>query len=115
MEIQGKNWGTTALIHRGNNVEVHYIEIEKGGFCSEHIHQHKFNKFTVLEGELEVKIWKSEKAIDRIVLKQGHELTVAPGEFHQFAAVTFVRAIETYWVELEKDDIVRRTQGGKNG
>lgn len=115
MEKQGKVWGETSTIYKGNNVEVHYITVQKDGFCSKHTHAHKFNKFTVIKGTLLIRIWKdygSQQLVDETILNAGDEITVSPGEFHQFEALTDVEAIETYWVTLSSNDIEREVQGG---
>ena len=38
--IQGKVWGSTGPLFFKNNVEIHRIEVVKGGFCSKHKHEH---------------------------------------------------------------------------
>lgn len=115
MEKQGKVWGETSTIFKSNNVEVHYITIKAGGFCSKHLHAHKANRFNVISGTLLIRIWKSygsHELVDETTLDIGDEITVAPGEHHQFEAITDVQAIETYWVTLDSGDIEREVQGG---
>ena len=109
----GKIWGKTEALFSRNNVEIHRIEIEKGGYCSKHKHEHKWNMFYVESGELEVIVWKDGGAHDSTVLISGDNNAVPPGEFHQFRAITDVIAYEVYWTELGADDIVRETIGGK--
>lgn len=112
MIIQGKVWGKTSPIFNKNNVELHVIAIEKGGFCSNHCHKHKFNKFVVLNGKLKVTITKDYGLHDVTILEAGQECTVAPGEFHKFEALERTEALELYWVELNEKDIVRVDVGG---
>lgn len=117
MIIQGKVWGCTSPIFNTNNVEAHYIEINKGGYCSNHKHQHKYNKFIILDGELQVTISKdygNGVLQDITILGKGQEITVNPGEYHQFEALQDTQALEFYWVELNPTDIVRLTHGGVN-
>ena len=38
---------------------------------------------------------------------------VKPGEYHKFEALEDTIAYEIYWIELNPDDIVRETCGGK--
>lgn len=109
----GKVWGKTEAIFARNNVEIHRIEVEKGGYCSKHRHDHKWNMFFVESGELEVVVWKGDDSHDSTLLLSGDNTAVPPGESHQFRAVTDVIAYEVYWTELNTNDIVRETIGGK--
>jgi mannose-6-phosphate isomerase-like protein (cupin superfamily) len=116
MDKSGKYWGTTRSIFLQNNVEMHVMEINPGGYCSEHYHTMKFNRFVVLEGQLDVLTWKSgEKAEpDRVTLNPMDECTVKPGHFHKFENNSDkpCKALEIYWTELRADDIERRSIGG---
>ena len=56
--IQGKFWGTTRCFFENSSSEVHYIEANKGGYCSRHYHQNKWNRFIILEGSLKITIYK---------------------------------------------------------
>ena len=47
-------------------------------------------------------------------MKEGDLCIVPPGEFHQFIAPTPVKALEIYWSELDHNDIMRETVGGKS-
>ena len=38
---QGKVWGQTQPLFNKNNVEIHRIETNKGGYCSKHKHEFK--------------------------------------------------------------------------
>ena len=58
--VQGKFWGTTRCFFENCSSEVHYIEANKGGFCSRHHHENKWNRFIVLEGALKVIIYKQD-------------------------------------------------------
>lgn len=118
MDKSGKYWGVTRRLFFQNNVEMHYMEITPGGYCSEHRHKHKFNRFIVLEGALKVISWKSgdDQEPDYVVLKSGDECTIKPGIFHKFETFdeNSCKAIEVYWTELSPDDIERRSIGGKH-
>ena len=115
MIIQGKVWGTTTPLFCKNNVELHYVEIKKGGYCSKHLHKSKYNRFFVMKGLLQVTIWKnygSETLEDISIIKEGQECTVSPGDFHKFVALEDTIALEIYWVELSESDIKREDHGG---
>jgi mannose-6-phosphate isomerase-like protein (cupin superfamily) len=109
----GKIWGKTEALFNQNNVELHRIEVERGGYCSKHKHEHKWNMFFVESGELEVIVWTGGGVHDSTLLIQGDNTAVPPGVFHQFRAITDVVAYEIYWTDLSADDIVRETVGGK--
>jgi len=111
MKRVGKVWGETSELFFGNNVEIHYITIVKGGFCSKHKHTSKFNRFVVLSGILKVTMFDN-KFEDVTILSAGDEFTVNTDQYHRFEAVTPVEAIEIYWVELSRNDIHRVDTGG---
>ncbi len=115
MNVQGKVWGVTTSLFNKNNVEVHFIRANKGGYCSVHLHKAKFNKFIVLTGKLKITTWKdygTETLEDISIITAGQECTVAPGDYHQFEALEDTQALEVYWVELNDHDIVRKDHGG---
>lgn len=116
MDKSGKYWGLTRRVFFQNNVEVHYMEIKPGGYCSEHHHAMKYNRFIVLDGQLVVRTWKSgeNEYPDIVELNAFDEYTIKPGIIHKFENVgqSVCKALEIYWTELSTDDIVRRTIGG---
>lgn len=109
----GKVWGETFALFDKNNVEIHRIAIKAGGFCSKHKHEHKWNQFFLESGELQIEVWKSEYDLCDITrLRAGETMSVRPGEYHQFIALSDVVAYEIYWVELDSGDISREIVGG---
>lgn len=112
---QNKIWGVTSLVWTGNNTEVHRIESIKGGYCSKHKHEHKYNLFYVENGELLVEIWKENDVIDKTFLHGGETTVVPPGVYHRFTSTENTNALEVYWIDLDKNDIIREDQGGING
>lgn len=115
MNIQGKVWGKTSQLFDKNNVEVHHCIIKAGGYCLKHMHKSKFNRFVVLKGEIQITIWKEyskEILQDVSTLQAGDECTVPPGDFHKFLALEDTELLEIYWVELDKNDIIRLDHGG---
>ena len=100
-----------------NNVEIHRIKVNKGGFCSEHKHEHKWNAFFVETGCLEVTIYRQDAGRtieDKTILHGGDSTFVEPGVYHKFHALEPTIAFEAYWVELSQFDIVRKNVGGDN-
>lgn len=110
---QGKDWGYTTEFFRNAIVSVHHLEIKKGGYCSEHIHEHKYNLFYVMSGKLEVTIFREEDAKpDVTILQEGQFSAVPPDFWHKFKALDDTECIEVYQVFLADPDINRRTKGG---
>ena len=114
MNIQGKVWGTTSTLFSKNNVEVHRITCDKGGYCSKHKHVSKYNMFFVERGKLEVDIWKNDyKLVDTTFLKASESCVVVPGEYHLFRCHEDDTVVyEIYWVEIDTRDIIRDNVGG---
>ncbi len=118
MNRQGKNWGYTTRIFKSEVNSVYHLEIKKGGYCSEHYHNHKHNEFYVIMGVLEMTIWQQDDAgsetglKDVTLLASGQSTSVPPGLYHQFRAITKCEAIEIYQVSLDEPDIERRSEGG---
>ena len=109
---QGKNWGYTTEFFRNAMVSAHHLEIKKGGYCSEHRHQHKYNVFYVISGKLELTIWRDAQETDMTVIGPGQATAISPGFYHKFKAITECNAIEMYQILLIEPDIDRRTEGG---
>jgi len=109
---QGKNWGYTTEFFRNAIVSAHHLEINEGGFCSEHRHEHKYNVFYVLKGILEIRIWRNGEKPDITIVEAGQSTAISPGFYHQFIGRTKCEAIEIYQVLLVGEDIDRRTEGG---
>ena len=114
MNRQGKAWGTTELVFESMTTSVHFLNIRKGGYCSEHQHGQKLNHFYVISGELEVLIWPEGVNVpDSTVLYAGHALTIPINVWHKFQALKDTLCIETYEVRFAGPDIERRVEGGK--
>lgn len=112
--VQKKYWGKTRAIYVGEFSETHYLEIDKGGYCSKHCHQHKWNRFFLISGELRVIIYR-EHGEDVTTLKPGETTDVEPGVYHLFEATKDSTCLEVYWVDiLNPDDILRLNTGGLN-
>ena len=114
MNIQGKIWGNTSIIFSNNNVEIHRINCIKGGYCSKHKHISKYNMFFVERGSLEISVWKNDyDLVDKTVIVAQQNCVVEPGEYHTFRCLEDdTVAFEIYWVEIDKNDIERKSVGG---
>jgi quercetin dioxygenase-like cupin family protein len=109
-----KIWGNTCLIFKTSIVEVHRIEVDKGGYCSKHCHKNKYNVFYVERGKLKISIYKENDLIDDTIICQGEQTDVSPNIFHRFEALEKTIAYEIYYINLQDNDIVREDQGGIN-
>ena len=111
--LQGKFWGTTRCVFSNGNTDIWEINVKKGGFCSEHFHDYKWNRFVVTKGRLKVTIFFDDgEKVDETILSPGDCTDVPPGQWHIFEALEDVEGIEIYWTTLDSSDITRRTQGG---
>jgi len=109
----GKVWGETEVVLQTPFIEFHRIWVRKGGFCSLHKHEFKWNMFYVTYGRLKVLIHKNDyDLVDITELGPNEWTTVKPGEFHSFAASEDTTAFELYYPEPLSEDIIRRTVGG---
>ncbi len=108
----GKIWGNTELGHANGVLEFHRSEYVKGGVCSKHEHQYKWNGFFVESGEMIIRVWQNDyDLVDETHLKAGDFCRVKPGVYHQFEGVEDGVAFELYWAEFNHDDIKRETVG----
>ena len=113
VNIEGKVWGSTALIAEKNNVEIHRIEIKEGGYCSKHKHNFKVNLFYCESGCIDIIVWKNDyDLVDVTTLRAGEMTTVPAGEYHRFECKEPAVVYEIYWVELPAKDIEREDHGG---
>jgi mannose-6-phosphate isomerase-like protein (cupin superfamily) len=112
MAKAGKVWGTTELIEANGALEFHRIEMIKGGVCSKHLHEFKWNGFFVESGKLKVKVWQRDyDLVDETIIGPGEYTKVKPGLYHQFECLESGVAYELYWAEFNPNDIVRETVG----
>ena len=108
----GKIWGTTELVEANCALEFHRIEMKKGGICSKHLHEYKWNGFFIESGIMKVSVWQKDyDLIDETILKPGDYTKVKPGLFHQFECIESGVAFELYWATFDHNDIIRETVG----
>jgi len=113
MSTEGKVWGLTQKFLDNPFCSFHVLKIRKGGVCSKHLHNHRWNGFYIISGSLKINRWDTQAAGgDSTVLTQGEWTQIPPGEHHQFEALTDTHAIEIYWPSAcVQEDIKRETQG----
>lgn len=108
----GKVWGTTELIEANGALEFHRIQMNKGGVCSKHLHEFKWNGFYVEKGVMVVRVWQKDyDLVDETILYEGDYTKVKPGLYHQFECLESGVAYELYWAEFAHKDIVRESVG----
>tara|TARA_B100000745_G_scaffold283174_1_gene217091 strand:- start:1058 stop:1444 length:387 start_codon:yes stop_codon:yes gene_type:complete len=108
----GKIWGSTELILANNSLEFHKIDFIKGGVCSKHKHEFKWNGFYCVYGQLKIRVWqKAYDLVDETILKAGDFTAVKPGLYHSFEGLADGVAFELYWAEFNHNDIERESVG----
>ena len=108
----GKIWGETELILANNSLEFHRIDYKKGGVCSKHKHEWRWNGFYVVSGQMKVSVWaKDYDLVDETILNAGDFTAVKPGLFHTFEGLEDGVAFELYWANFSHNDIVRENTG----
>lgn len=109
--IQGKVWGWTQRVYRGETTQVDRAFVRAGFRSSLHHHPHRANQFFVESGRLLVRVHK-DGLVDEVVLGPGQYTVVRPGDKHEMEAVEDATVLEVYWAEIDGQDIVRYNQGG---
>jgi len=113
---QEKVWGWTRCAVSKLLYSRHELKLKKGGFCSFHYHEHRANRFTVIEGEVLI-VWVIGWELFSKQLTSGLSVVVPSLVAHQFQAVDKSLMEEAYWGDrgsacVLEDDIHRFTTGG---
>ena len=112
MTKAGKVWGQTELIEANGALEFHRIEMNKGGVCSKHLHEFKWNGFYVESGKLLIRVQQKDyDLVDETILYAGDYTKVKPGIYHQFECLEGGIAFELYWAHFSPLDIKRESVG----
>ncbi len=119
--IQHKSWGYKYIVYDSSSYQVHLCTIKRGGYSSWHYHNHRFNRFLVLEGILKIVI-KPKFDIDLLHgsmyiigdKQDTRKFNVKPGVVHKFEALTNVQLLEVYYTVCSDKDIIRQDIGGVN-
>jgi mannose-6-phosphate isomerase-like protein (cupin superfamily) len=116
MTTKGKIWGKTTLLLQTPQIEIHRISILPNSACSLHCHEHKWNAFYVMAGEMAIEVHKNDyNLIDLTELKKEEFTTVPPNEYHRFlTGESGAEALEIYYLEgINPNDIIRKNVGSK--
>lgn len=128
VHVEQKVWGMTRRVHENRETGwwVDHATIHPGGFSSIHKHPNSVNKFQVVQGFLEIRVFgngdaPSARETQIFYVRQGQAHEVPAGYWHQFFARSAVQLIEVYWrspgasADYEIPDITRATTGGRDG
>ena len=110
--IESKSWGYRYSVHNHGNCQVDMCCIKKGGYSSWHHHTHKFNRFLVLEGQLEIYLSGTLKPYLIGDCQKTRKFDVKAGMVHKFIALTNVQLLEVYYTICSDKDIIRQDKGG---
>jgi len=120
LAVEEKPWGDVQTLHVDRDLLLQRIRVARGGFCSVHRHEARWNRFAIGTGRLIIEMWaKARRTV--AVLSAGGSLDVAPGLWHRFTAVEPVVAFEVYWVGthivegVSPDDIERDVVFSRGG
>jgi len=103
-----KIWGFKIRMLETATTVVDLLALKKGGFCSWHYHDFKYNLFIVLEG----KVLIETEDYTKVLLKNDY-YAVAPKIKHRFIAKSKSKLMEVmYTNSVLEDDIIRLKQGG---
>lgn len=113
-----KIWGETEKVFATSTITVHILRVKKGGVCSWHYHDRKYNHFYVISGELLLRT-VLEGMYYPTKLRSGETHTICPGveNRHEFEALEDSVVIETCFVDdvlvrqIDPDDIHRLRLG----
>lgn len=115
--IQHKYWGWTQHIYLDKHTEIARAHIVTGGFCSKHLHENKTNRFHIINGILEIIVYRNNNE-EKVVLYPGMTLDIPSKIIHRMVCIENCDFIEIYWPDndkiLDSLDIVRYDNGGKN-
>jgi len=104
-----KIWGFKIRLLETATTVVDVLTLKKGGFCSWHYHDFKYNLFVVLDGTLLVETDNYTK-----LLEKGTSYAVPPKLKHRFVAKTNAQIMEIMYTNpVLENDIIREKQGGR--
>ena len=107
-----KVWGFKYRLLETATTVVDVLTLKKGGFCSWHYHDFKYNLFIVLEGKVNI-VRETKKGIKTKTLLKGEYYAVAPKIQHQFVSKEKSKIMEVMYTNpVLEDDIIRLKQGG---
>ncbi len=114
MEHTHGTWGNRIVTWEDSSKLVAILYLEPKKRCSWHKHEHSYNQFFVIKGELVVKTGigpDEQRNYSRI--QEGQSFTVGPGVYHEFrTGKDFTIVEEIAYVKYDSRDIHRTQLGG---
>lgn len=124
-KIEKKLWGAAVAESMTPYSQVSIAILDKGGYSSRHWHNQKVNVFSVIEGELVVRVWHKFDPANAEIKRPDEWIRVMPGDsiqiannvIHQMEAKQNTICFEMYFAgasghRVAADDIHRITIGG---
>lgn len=107
-------WGRRVITRKDKYSVTTILYLEPNKRCSWHFHNHSYNQFFVIEGELVVTTDIGPDGQENFTtLTDGQFFTVQPGVTHEFATNGKRTIIEEIaYVEFSSEDIQREKLGG---
>lgn len=111
MSLIRKVWGLRQRLLTTKQCEIDLLQLEEDSACSIHSHEHKINRFVLIEGSITI---KSDLGATELQLNTPFD--VEPNCMHQFIINEDSVMVELAFVkdgEIDANDIERIKQGGK--
>lgn len=106
-----KIWGLKTRLLENSLCEIDILKLEKKSKCSWHNHEHKYNRFLLIMGDVRVNTSLGSHKLEHLV-----PFDVEPNLFHEFEVKKDSLMLEIAFVKegkIDPDDIFRVRQGGK--
>ncbi len=114
-----KIWGKVAHLQISDHCLISYLHVEKGHYCSKHVHHYRTNTFIVMSGVLRIILYKGFELEEErsSIISPGVIHFVAAGEWHRFDVLESGDVIEVYHpgyegATVDLSDIEREYPGG---
>jgi len=114
MQTHG-TWGRRVVTWEDDTKLIAILYLNAKKRCSWHKHDHSYNQFFVISGELVVKTdIGPEEQRNYTTIREGQYFTVGPGTYHEFRTTEKEAIVEEIaYVKYEKSDICRSQLGGE--
>lgn len=112
IRLEKRTWGEKDVLHLSDLAQLDFLLIYEGGYCSKHIHYHKYNLFHLICGKLEITLFTKSGEKKYILHENKRTMLIRPGVYHQFKALEKTECLEYSYVQYSEDDINRENEGG---
>jgi len=118
-KYEDKCWGSVLHGFVCDHAAVSLLTLQKGSWCSKHIHRERSNVFWNISALVEIEEWELSGDILVTLLEPGDVLEIPSGIPHRFRVLEDGEMIEVYYADrggiVSIDDIDREELGGRNG